>query len=199
MQFQHLKDIFNFLLIFLLFSCKPSKNEVSKQNEEETTFDYHQFQVQKLDDYDLPISMLLPDETAGIGNVFHPQILHDQGSHLWSIQVGRSFVIKIEDMGELDQFIVEKKNEISKDRAFEYNFLVNEDDLIVFSKKLSATYNQKSEERYYLNSRIVVENRNYLITNQENGNSLKEILYMEKSIESIRIIKQESDDRKSNN
>ena len=130
---------------------------------------------------------MLPDETAGIGNVIKPSVIHEEGSHLWTIQLGRSFVFEIEDMGELDQFLNELRGSLTKQDAFDYRIMSDANGIMVYSRQLSSRYKQDSALTYLIIAHINVAGRNYLIKNQDQGNSKKEILFMQKSLESIEI------------
>ena len=177
-----------FLVFQLVFeSCSRRNDKLLEETLDYSENDYYQFKSLNLEVYDLPISLMLPDETAGIGNVTQPVILHEEGSHLWSVQVGRSFIIEIEDMGELNQFLPELRSLIRKNEAFDYKLIHDKDGIIVYSRQLSSKYKQDSDESFFIMGHLQVEGRNYLLKNQDLGNSKKEILFMQKSLESIKI------------
>lgn len=176
------------LLSFVfLISCVEKENKRVEAVSEENGFDFYQFKPYDLKPYDLNTEIMLPDETAGIGNVFNPEITHNEGSHLWTIQVGRNFILEVEDMGEIDDFFIDFRNSILESVVFDIEILFEAKNKIVYSKKLSKTYESDGFKTYHLFAHMVIDGRNYLFRNSEKGNSYNEIIYMQKSVESIEL------------
>lgn len=179
--------VYALMLIILISSCRNENVKKKDIDKVESGFDYYQFQLVNLNPYDIPTSILLPDETAGIGNVFKPEIIHDEGSHLWTIQVGRNFILEIEDMGEIDDFLNDFKKDLVNNKVLKHKIIRDQKEIIIYSRTIQTRSDVDSETTYFIFAQKRIKNRNYSFRNRSEGNSLNEILYMEKSIESINL------------
>ena len=98
---------FFFVTLFIVFSCSE-KNIEKKQSQ--TQIDYYQFREVNLVSFGIPATLMIPNETAGIGASFEPKIYHDDGGFKWHINVGRHFNIHIEDYGDYQYLMPEFLN-----------------------------------------------------------------------------------------
>ena len=100
-----MKNKITFLLVLCLnLSCADDRIESS---EEQVKIDYYQFREINLDSVGIKASIMIPNETAGIGASFAPKILHDDGGFKWHINVGRHFNVLIEDYGDYQYLMPE--------------------------------------------------------------------------------------------
>jgi len=91
-------------VLCLVFSCTEGRVE---SNDKKAQIDYYQFREMNLDSVGIPASIMIPNETAGIGASFAPKILHDEGGFKWHINVGRHFNVLIEDYGDYQYLMPE--------------------------------------------------------------------------------------------
>ena len=99
---------FSILLSFLI-GCKgeaPSKQ--SKAN----NIDYYQFFKFDLSPYDIAATIMLPDETVGIGTSFLPEMKHKEADFLWELNIGPNFSFLIEDFGDVKELVKTHKAKI---------------------------------------------------------------------------------------
>lgn len=171
------------LLLGFLFSCKGEEQNSAQQN-----IDYYQFQKINLSKYDIPASIYLPDASAGIGTSFKPLIEHEVGDYKWKIKVGRYFILNIEDYGDFKYLYEEKKKQITSNRVYETKILKEEVNILVYQQTLKEDVGLKKNNTFYIYSVVKLDDVFYLIMNNENGNSRKEIEFMYKSIKSIKKI-----------
>jgi hypothetical protein len=174
---------FCFLLIFLftLFACKNSKNDNAQEK-----IDYYQFQKINLDKYELPISMYLPDASAGIGTSFKPQITHDNGDYKWQISVGRYFNLFFEDYGDFKYLFEEKKKAIENNKVYKTKIVKNEPSILVYEQRLKESISYEEKASFHIYAVVKIKGVYYQIMNDKAGNSEKEIGFMYQSIKSIK-------------
>lgn len=186
------KIVFVFILLaltlgLLYFSLTDnSSSSLNVNTQAEGQFDYYQFKPFDLKKFDIDATILLPDETAGIGTTFTPEMLHDEGSHLWQLQLGRNFIIHIEDLGQLTDVFSDFRTSLLKSTAFTITPLVDTDSLLVYSRFLSKQYQKEEQKTFHLFAVKSIDGRSYQFRNKEEGNTKEEILFMQKSIESIK-------------
>ena len=70
-----LAPVFLLAAFFLLFACNSDPKDLLDQAETDME-DYYEFQGFDLSPYDIPATIMLPDETANIGASTHPEVLH---------------------------------------------------------------------------------------------------------------------------
>ncbi|MBM3160226.1 MAG: hypothetical protein FJZ66_02735 [Bacteroidetes bacterium] len=175
------------LCTILFFYWKSNDNSTKTLTSEKSNdFDYYQFKPFNLTKYEINATILLPDETAGIGTAFTPEMTHEEGSHLWQLQLGRNFIIHIEDLGELTDVFQEFKQNLQKSSAFTISSIVDSDSLIVYGRSLSKQYQKENKETFHIFAVKYLDGRCYQFRNKEEGNTKTEILFMQKSIESIK-------------
>ena len=111
---------FFFVTLFILFSCSE-KNTEKKQSQ--TKIDYYQFREVNLVSFGIPATLMIPNETAGIGASFEPKIYHDDGGFKWHINVGRHFNIHIEDYGDYQYLMPEFLRRINTKDIFNIDII----------------------------------------------------------------------------
>ncbi|MFM7472528.1 MAG: hypothetical protein ACKO00_01255 [Crocinitomicaceae bacterium] len=191
-----MRPIFKIVLIVILLALtlgilyfsvtRNSSSSVNDGTQAESEFDYYQFKPFDLKKFEINATILLPDETAGIGTTFTPEMLHEEGSHLWQLQLGRNFIIHIEDLGQLTDVYSDFRTSLLKSTAFTITPLVDTDSLLVYSRALSKQYQKEEQETFHLFAVKFIDGRSYQFRNREEGNTKEEILFMQKSIESIK-------------
>jgi len=175
-----MKQILGVFLLFVFFSCKDEEQN-NNQN-----IDYYQFQKVDLSKYDIPASIYLPDATAGIGTSFKPLIEHEIGGYKWKIKVGRYFILNVEDYGDFKYLFEEKKKQIISNRIYETEIIKENDNILVYQQTLKEDVGLKKHNTYHIYAVVKIDDVYYQIMNNENGNSLKEIDFMYKSIKSLK-------------
>lgn len=174
-------------LILLLTSCGSKQQRESIQNSKK--FDYYQYFSFDLSKYDIPATIMLPDETVGIGTSFIPDVKHTEADFLWEINIGPSFVFFIEDYGDLKNLVSQQKSKLmdSKNSIYQINFLVNEPELIIYERKLKDA-NNSIPATYHAYAQKKINGVYYEFKTVESGNTKKVIDCFEKSFRSIKEI-----------
>ena len=90
-----MRAFFMFFFMPIVMSSCADESITFKQPIE--VIDYYQFDEHNLDIYGINASIMIPNETAGIGASFEPEIKYNDGDFKWQISAGRNFNIFIED------------------------------------------------------------------------------------------------------
>tara|TARA_B100001287_G_scaffold274204_1_gene279068 strand:- start:24908 stop:25459 length:552 start_codon:yes stop_codon:yes gene_type:complete len=172
-----------FLIISFVFSCTERRVE---GNEDKSQIDYYQFRRMNLDSVGIPASIMIPNETAGIGASFAPKILHDEGGFKWHINVGRHFNVLIEDYGDYQYLMPEFLRKINTKDIFDIEIIEDKSDYVIYKRDLKSVPNQKTT--YHIYGVKYLNGVYYEFTNQEDGDSKKVIDFILKSFLSFKIL-----------
>ena len=179
-----MKNEIIFLLVLCLnLSCADDRIESS---EEQVKIDYYQFREINLDSVGIKASIMIPNETAGIGASFAPKILHDDGGFKWHINVGRHFNVLIEDYGDYQYLMPEFLRRINTKDIFNIEIIEESSDYILYKRELKAVPNQQTT--YHIYGVKYLNGVYYEFTNKEEGDSKKVIDFIVKSFLSFKIL-----------
>ena len=171
------------LALHLVFSCDDGGVEGAEEKEQ---IDYYQFREINLDSVGIPASIMIPNETAGIGASFAPKILHDEGGFKWHINVGRHFNVLIEDYGDYQYLMPEFLRRINTKDIFNIEIIEESSDYILYKRELKAVPNKQTT--YHIYGVKYLNGVYYEFTNQEEGDSKKVIDFIVKSFLSFKIL-----------
>lgn len=184
------------LLIFYLFIHACSSEEATTLKERKINQEsdkYYQFTKLILSNFDFDASIFIPDETAGIGASFKPIISHEE-DFKWTISAGPNFTLFIEDYGENSSLIDEFEAKISKSDFFDISIISKKNGIILYQRsiKKNTLSDASSKENHISFHLYAIKNINgiyYELKNKEEGDTRKVIELMEKSVESLKLIK----------
>ncbi len=184
------------LLLFYLFlqACSNEGATTIKERKINQESDkYYQFSKLTLSNFDFNASIFIPDETAGIGASFKPIISHDE-DFKWTISAGPNFKLFIEDYGENSSLIDEFEAKITKSDFFDISIISKKNGIILYQRsiKKNTLSDVSSKENHISFHLYAIKNINgiyYELKNKEEGNTKKVIELMEKSVESLKLIK----------
>lgn len=184
------------LLLFYLFlqACSNEGATTIKERKINQESDkYYQFSKLTLSNFDFNASIFIPDETAGIGASFKPIISHDE-DFKWTISAGPNFKLFIEDYGENSSLIDEFEAKITKSDFFDISIISKKNGIILYQRSIKKnTLSEASSKENHISFHLyAIKNINgiyYELKNKEEGNTKKVIELMEKSVESLKLIK----------
>lgn len=184
------------LLLFYLFlqACSNEGATTLKERKINQESDkYYQFSKLTLSDFDFNASIFIPDETAGIGASFKPEISHEE-DFKWTISAGPNFTLFIEDYGDYSSLMHEFEAKISKSDFFDISIISKKNGIILYQRsiKKNTLSDASSKENHISFHLYAIKNINgiyYELKNKEEGNTKKVIELMEKSVESLKLIK----------
>jgi hypothetical protein len=179
----------------LTSSCGDGKENTDGEKEIQLDEDYYEFKGISLSNSDIDAMIMLPDETANIGASTKPEIIHTEGDFKWDIHVGPNFHLHIEDYGDYKDLVKNKKKELKDYGHFKINYLIEEDDLILYEQTLMVRGSKKAaptvgvEHRsYHVYGQKVINGITYELKSRDEGYEKMIIELMAKSIKSFKPI-----------
>jgi hypothetical protein len=187
------KYFFSVLFILLLFTSCQSKEKEIKDTTSYELEDYYEFQGFDLASYDIPATIMLPDETANIGASIKPEVEHIKDDFYWNIYAGQNFHLYIEDYGENTNLVKEQKQKLKNTQFYDVKYLVDEPDLIIYEVTLKVRGHANAAKTvgvkhvsYHVYSEQVIDGIHYEMRSRDEGFDLKYIELIAKSIRSIK-------------
>jgi hypothetical protein len=183
------------LFIILSISSCGSSGDTENSGKDAITLDedYYEFRGISLKEFNIPATIMLPDETANIGASTKPEVIHAEGNFLWDIEVGPNFNLHIEDYGDYTDMVEYKKKELKKQEIFKINYLIDEKDLIVYERILIVKGLKNASSKvgvkhnsYHVYGQKVINGITYELRSRDEGNEKMIIELMAKSIQSFK-------------
>jgi len=165
-----------FLMLIFMISCADESVTVTKPRD---VIDYYQFDEHNLDIYGIDASIMIPNETAGIGASFETEILHNDGDFKWHISAGRNFNLFIEDYGDYQYRMPEFLRKLEAQDIFKTEIIQQKDDYVIYKRELNMS--SKKISTYHLYGVKYINGVYYEIKNEEEGDSKKVIDFILKS------------------
>ncbi len=186
-----------YFFVLIISSCGSNENSVESENKAfNLDEDYYEFKGISLKEFNIPATIMLPDETANIGASTKPEILHVEGDFLWDITVGPNFSLHIEDYGDYTDMVEYKKKELKKQEIFKITYLIDEKDLIVYERTLivKGLKNASSKvgvkhDSYHVYGQKIINGVSYELRSRDEGYEKMIIELMAKSIKSFKLSK----------
>ncbi len=175
-----------FLMLTFMISCADESVVVTKPRD---VIDYYQFDEHNLDIYGIDASIMIPNETAGIGASFETEILHNDGDFKWHISAGRNFNLFIEDYGDYQYRMPEFLRKLDAQDIFKTEIIQQKDDYVIYKRELNMS--SKKISTYHLYGVKYINGVYYEIKNKEDGASKKVIDFILKSFLSFEPINEE--------
>ncbi len=154
--------------------------------------DYYEFQTFNLEEHEIPAMISLPDETANIG-ASKPEIIHTQSDIKWEVKVGPNFQLIIEDYADFTDLIEVKKKELAEQTFFEIEYLIDEEDLILYERTLLVEGTDDASptvgiehKSYHVYGQKIVDGITYELQSRPDGYEKMIIELMAKSIKSFK-------------
>ncbi len=141
--------------------------------------DYYQFNSLSLDSVGIDASIMIPNETAGIGASFETEIAHEDGGFKWLISVGRNFNIFIEDYGDYQYLMPEFIRRLNVKDIFKTKIVTQTGSYVIYKRELNT--GTKHNSTYHFYGVKYINGVYYEIKNSEEGNSKKVVDFILKS------------------
>lgn len=124
----------------LLFNAcgeeENSESDTSENDNKEEQVDVSDMSELNLKDHGLDITIMLPSVSSSTGASIEPNITHEMDGFRWEISLGDKFVLIVEDYAKEDNLIAEERKRIEGYDFFDIEYLVEEDDLIMYKREL---------------------------------------------------------------
>lgn len=179
------------LLIFPLVRCGETgeKDELSEE-------ELYEFQGFSMKPYDMPVMIMLPDETANIGASTKPEVIHEEGGFQWQLSVGPNFLMVIDDWGADREMVSSEKKELAGLNFYKIKYLINEPDLIMYERELKVDGKKGvpssvgiKHKTYHVYGQKVINGITYVFQSRDEGYEKVIIDLMVKSIRSVKPLK----------
>jgi hypothetical protein len=176
------------LLTFPLTRCGDSTEEGEMSDEE-----LYEFQGFSMKPYDMPVMIMLPDETANIGASTKPEVEHEEDGFQWRLEVGPNFEMVIDDWGADREMVSSKKKELAEHEFYKIKYIVDEPDFILYEQELKVDGKRgvsKSigvkHKTYHVYGQKVINGITYVFRSRDEGYEKVIIDLMAKSIKSVK-------------
>lgn len=186
------------LALYILLLCTPVFfTQCGKQSGEETVSDeeLYEFQGFSLKPYDIPVVIMLPDETANIGASTKPEVQHIEDDFKWEIHVGPNFHLVIDDWGSDREMVSSKKKELASLNFYKIKYLIDEPDFILYEQELKVDGKKGVSKKigvehktYHVYGQKVIDDITYVFRSRDEGYEKVIIDLMAKSIKSVKPI-----------
>ncbi len=184
-------SVFLLVAFFFLHSCKSDPKDLLDQGETDME-DYYEFQGFDLTPYDIPATIMLPDETANIGASTRPEVLHTEDNFYWDINVGPNFQLHIEDFGDNTDLVEAHKRALKEKDMFEVNYIINEKDLVMYERRLIVKGEANApktvgieHKSFHVYGQRIIKGITYELRSRDEGYERMIIELMAKSIRSF--------------
>ena len=181
------------ILFFSFSSCGDSKKEESASGSGlNIDDDYYEFQGFNLKDFDIPVIIMLPDETANIGASTKPEVIHAEDDFKWEIIVGQNYHLLIDDWGDYTDMVVSRKKELKELEFYKINYLIDDKDFILYEQELKVDGSSKASstvgiphKSYHVYAQKVIDGVTYVFRSRDEGYETLIIELIAKSIKSV--------------
>ena len=188
MKFKH---IIYYLFISCLTFTACTDSDEKKENEgiDEALLDFNKFSFQP---YDIPASILLPDETSNIGASTKVEVTHTEGDFLWDLKVGPNFELVINDWGNDKEILNAEVKKLKNLDFYNVKFLKKTATTLLYERTLNvdgkknASKNVGIEHKsYHLFMTKTIQNIIYTFETNDGGSTKEIVELQEKCINSI--------------
>lgn len=184
---------FLFFYLFIQACSSEGATTIKERKTNQESDKYYQFTKLTLSNFDFNAAIFIPDETAGIGASFKPTISHEE-DFKWTITAGPNFTLFIEDYGDYSSLMNDFEAKISKSDFFDISIISKKNGVVLYQRsiKKNALGTASSQENHMSFHLYAIKNINgiyYELQNKEEGDTKKVIELMEKSVESLKLIK----------
>lgn len=183
---------FVFAIAFIglsLSSCKED-GEVALEGKSDTVVDtdYTDFKGESLKKHGINAMIMLPDELSNTGASVVPTFDRVE-DYLWNIEMGPRFEMSIEDLGTEENPIARIKSDLENVGIFKIEYLVDEADLIMYSRTVKYEDNSDLEVKktitYHCAGSKKIDGITYLIKSGKEGVGFPKLI-IEDMVKTIR-------------
>lgn len=187
------------LLSIGITSCGDKKTDNSPKDDGMIlNEDYYEFQGFSMKPFDIPIMIMLPDETANIGASTKPEVVHTTDDFKWELYVGSNFQMLIDDWGDYTDMVVTRKKELKELDFYKIKYLIDEKNFIMYEQELMPKGVNKASnsvgvphKSYHVYAEKVIDGVTYVFRSKDEGAERLIIELMAKSIKSVKPLKTE--------
>jgi hypothetical protein len=172
----------------LFFSC--DEKTASEELSDEELYEFQGFSMQP---YDIPVMIMLPDETANIGASTKPEVIHVEDDFQWELIVGPNFHMIIDDWGSDREMVSSEKKKLAGLNFYKIKYIIDEPDFIVYERELKVDGKKEApssvgveHKTYHVYGQKVINDITYVFRSRDEGFERMIIDLMAKSIKSVK-------------
>lgn len=192
MKYRYLIALLLFLPLFMV-SCGGEEGTGGETIEDEELYEFKGF---SLKDYDLPATIMLPDETATIGASTKPEVIHADDDFKWELMVGPNFHMIIDDWGDYRDMVAAEKKRLEGLHFYKIKYIENKPDFICYERILKVDGDKAApktvgleHKSYHVYGQKIIDGVTYVFRSRDEGYEKVIIDFMAKSIKSVKPIK----------
>ena len=189
---------FKFFIYSLLISCltitscSTSSDTNENQQIDEALLDFNAF---SLKEFDIPATILLPDETSNIGASTKVEVEHTEGDFKWDLKVGPNFELIINDWGSDKDILKAELKKLKDFESFDINFLKKTDNTLIYARTLKVDGKKNASKKvgiehktYHLFMLKQINNIIYVFETRDAGTTKEIVELQEKCVNSLKTI-----------
>lgn len=189
---------FKFFIYSLLISCltitscSTSSDTNENQQIDEALLDFNAF---SLKEFDIPATILLPDETSNIGASTKVEVEHTEGDFKWDLKVGPNFELIINDWGSDKDILKAELKKLKDFESFDINFLKKTDNTLIYARTLKVDGKKNASKKvgiehktYHLFMLKQINNIIYVFETRDEGTTKEIVELQEKCVNSLKTI-----------
>ena len=186
---------FKFIIYSLFISCltiTACTNSLDSKEEEgidEALLDFNKFSLKT---FDIPATILLPDETSNIGASTKVEVTHTEGDFSWNLKVGPNFELVINDWGNDKEILNAEVKKLKNLDFYNVKFIKKTATTLLYERTLNvdgkknASKNVGIEHKsYHLFMTKTIHNIIYTFETNDGGSTKEIVELQEKCINSI--------------
>jgi hypothetical protein len=184
---------FFLLAVLFIYACDSSTKSEDEVIDDEELYEFKGFSLKK---YDLPATIMLPDETANIGASTTPEIIHLEDDFKWELLVGPNFHMIIDDWGDDREMVSSEKKRLSNLSFYQIKYVVDEPDFIMYERILKVDGEKSApktvgleHKSYHVYGQKIIDGITYVFRSRDEGFEKMIIELMAKSIKSVKSTK----------
>lgn len=181
---------FYFLMAFALVLGSCGDDTTAGELTDEELYEFQGFNMKP---YDIPVMIMLPDETANIGASTKPEVIHVEDDFKWELQVGPNFHMIIDDWGSDRKMVVDEKKRLAGLNFYNIKYLVDEPEFILYEQTLKVDGKKGVSKKigvehktYHVYGQKVINDITYVFRSRDEGYEKVIIDLMAKSIKSVK-------------
>jgi hypothetical protein len=178
-----------FISLLTLTGCTNSEENNEEQTVDEALLDFNKF---SLEEYEIPATILLPDQTSDIGAATKVEVKHTEGDFLWDLKIGQNFELIINDWGDDKEILNAEIKKLKELEFYNVKFLKKTPTTLIYERTLKVDGKKNASKKvgvihktYHLFMMKTINNVIYVFENGETGSTKEIVELQEKCINSV--------------
>jgi len=182
--------VYTLLIGFLtITACTNSSDNQADKGIDEALLDFNKFSLKP---FDIPATILLPDETSNIGASTKVEVAHTEGDFLWDLKVGPNFELVINDWGTDKEILNAEVKKLKSLDFYHVKFLKKTPNTLIYERTLNVEGKKNAPKNvgvehksYHLFMTKTINNIIYTFETNDAGSRKDIVELQEKCINSI--------------